>query len=91
MGSLLDLSLKSTSILLARFIAGPHSGNLKKVAKMRRFVRKMLPASLITAILKGLIPGQVVSLCLFQVVASRKVNLRGEGVHYGVRVKLVAS
>jgi len=57
-GSLLDLSLKSTSILLARFIAGPCSGNLKKVAKIRRFVRKMLPASLITAILKGLIPGQ---------------------------------
>ena len=57
--SLLELTLKSTTILVARFIASPHSGNLKWVAKMRRFVRKMLPASLITAILRGLIPGQV--------------------------------
>ena len=62
--SLLDLTLKSTTILMARFIASPHSSNLKKVAKMRRFVRKMLPASLITAILRGLIPGQVISLLL---------------------------
>jgi len=56
--SLLELTLKSTTILMARFIASPHSSNLKKVAKMRRYVRKMLPASLITAILRGLIPGQ---------------------------------
>ena len=62
MSSLLELTLKSTTILVARFIASPHSSNLKKVAKMRRFVRKMLPASLITAILRGLIPGQVFSL-----------------------------
>ena len=61
MSSLLELTLKSTTILVARFIASPHSSNLKKVAKMRRFVRKMLPASLITSILRGLIPGQVFS------------------------------
>ena len=60
--SLLELTLKNTAILMARFIASPHSSNLKKGAKMRRFIRKMLPASLITAILRGLIPGQVVSL-----------------------------
>ena len=59
---MLDLTLKSTTILMARFIASPHSSNLRKVAKMRRFIRKMLPASLITAILRGLIPGQVISL-----------------------------
>lgn len=56
--SLVELASAVTTGLLTSFIAGPQGSQLRAVQKLRRHVRKQLPARLITRLLGRLVPGQ---------------------------------